>query len=201
MNKQSKPLTESEIKLLLIIGAVVVVMLIVVGVVWAWMRVDAKEKARKKARWLAIAYRMLVSFPLTKAFTIKCYLKLRRMAVQTEASLKRDATVTTLKALLLWFLVSICGMFIISDTVCRAMMFVLGGMVANRAISRRVDTINNIILNRLSGYIGLVREEYLRTESILESLQHAEVPPVLKSSIEGIIEIILTAAHYGPTQD
>lgn len=191
MNKgASTGLTSTDIKLLVIIGGIVLVMLAVVVVIWLWMRLSAKEKEHKKSRWLAIAYRMMSNFPLTKGYVRNCYTRLKRMSVQTELMLRRDVTVTALKGVTVCIVVSVGGMFLIKDLVCRVMLIVLGVMMANRMVVRRTNNINMQILNKMSGYIGLVREEYLRTESIIESLQHAEAPAVLKLSIEQILDLL-----------
>ena len=48
-------------------------------------------------------------------------------------------------------------------------------------------------MNSLSGYIGLVREEYLRRGSIADALEYAECPESLKLSVAQIREIMSAA--------
>ena len=81
-------------------------------------------------------------------------------------------------------------MYLFDDPICIAMVIVAGFLVKDKMLSKRRNRLSLAILDKMSIYIGLLREEYLRTNSVIESLQSAEKPSIIASPIEDIIRCI-----------
>lgn len=180
----------SDIKLLAIIGGIVAFMILIVVIIWRWQTMPKEKRDLLKAKILTTFFNMFSTLPITRKYTQKCFNRIKSLSVQTRTELKEDATKATVKGIFACVAVAIGGMFIVQDLICRLLLVVLGFMVANQLLAKHIQKLNLRILNSLSGYIGMVREEFLRRGSIPDALEYAECPPALKISIEQIKDIM-----------
>ncbi len=183
----------SDAQLLAIIATVAAVLLAGVFVVWRIKNMHKDKKKVLKAKVLTTFYNIFSKIPVTRKYAGKCFNKLKALSVQTRVELKEDASIATLIGVASCVLVAVGGMFIVEDLLCRILLFILGFMVANQTLSRRIQNINLKVLYKLSGYIGIVREEFLRRGNIPDALEYAECPAILKTSISQIRDIMASA--------
>lgn len=78
---------------------------------------------------------------------------------------------------------------VISITICAA----FGIFFASSQIDNRLDKINEKVYNALRAALSAIREGYMRTNSVPEAIQEADIDPLLKDTFEQIYNILTTA--------
>lgn len=183
-------MSSKDIKQYTIFG-IICVIIIACGIVYSrYMALPEKIRKQKRMKRMVIIYRILKSFPFTKKYTRNCYMVLRDLAVTTEDGLRELTAQTAMEGIISGIIVALIGMYLFDDPICIAMVIVAGFLVKDKMLSKRRNRLSLAILDKMSIYIGLLREEYLRTNSVIESLQSAEKPSIIASPIEDIIRCI-----------
>lgn len=78
---------------------------------------------------------------------------------------------------------------VISISICAA----FGIFFASSQIDKRLDKINEKVYDALRGGLSAIREGYLRTNSVPEAIEEADVSPLLKDNFDSIYNILTTA--------
>lgn len=78
---------------------------------------------------------------------------------------------------------------VISITICAA----FGVFFASSQIDKRLDKVNEKVYNALRAALSAIREGYMRTNSVPEAIQEADIDPLLKDTFEQIYNILTTA--------
>lgn len=78
---------------------------------------------------------------------------------------------------------------IISIALCAA----FGMFFASSQIDKKLDKVNLKVYGALRGALSAIREGYLRTNSVPESIEEADIDPLLKDNFDSIYNILTTA--------
>jgi hypothetical protein len=78
---------------------------------------------------------------------------------------------------------------VISISICTA----FGFFFASSQIDKKLDKVNERVYEALRGALSAIREGYLRTNSVPEAIEEADVDPLLKDNFEQIYNILTTA--------
>lgn len=78
---------------------------------------------------------------------------------------------------------------VISILLCGA----FGIFFASNQIDKRLDKVNEKVYEALRGALSAIREGYLRTNSVPEAIEEADIDPLLKDNFDQIYNILTTA--------
>lgn len=186
-------LSKPEVILLSSILVACIIMIIAVIEVFKFRKLSERERNAKIDKISFLIYDTLNSIPITRKFLNRCYERISKLSVKHGADLKREVAAAAAKSTITFLAVSLLGMFIVQNWACRAVLFVLAYLIAKQMLNKRISKLNLLVLTKLSQFIGVMREEFLRYGDILSALDRAEKPAELKASLDEIVEIMGSA--------
>lgn len=153
-------------------------------------RPDAVKKAAKAKR-SEFLYKIYTTTPFLKTYTKKVYHNLRRVAASGEHESRVYTSACVSKALSFAFTTGILATIILENPISIALGWVGAYIMLTHVLRTESNRLNKILLANFAPWVGLVREEYLRTDNVVESFAAAETPLCLQTSsarIQAILE-------------
>lgn len=181
----------AEFAPMLIFAAVVIVGGLFVGfMVSSQSKIpEAVKKAKKERRELKM-YNIFMSTPFLKNYTKKCYRSIRKIAASGEHETRMYTVEAVKKGLLAAFIVGMVGTLLLENPVSICITWVGAYCMLTHMLRMETNRLNKRLLANFAPYVGLLREEYLRTDNIAESFQSAETPNCLQYSTAQIKNIL-----------
>lgn len=181
----------------IIFGIFAVVATVLVVVIYLQLEKAKKRKKKKLHRRESLVdmfflkvYMKLDSFFLTTNTLEKINKQVQSMGVMSP----RDTYITAAKYMSLAMGIatgfSILAFIMFDDIISIVLCIVFGVVFASCMVDKKVDSINMVVYNALRGAIASIREEYLRTNSVPEAVENAEIAKILKPSFDSIYNIL-----------
>lgn len=148
------------------------------------------QRASKTDKLARKAYRFLSRFFITQGYMYNLYTRIAKISIYR----REEIQVLAVK----YFLVSwgigsgliIAGIFLFQDFLTTLICIMFAVLVTNIAVDKQLDKLLNKVVKALGEAIGVIRQEYLRTNSVVEAINEADVPAIIKRPIEEIGQIL-----------
>lgn len=170
--------------------SVVIATVITILVTKLKQRSNAAKKAAQEKR-TELFYKIYTTTPFLKNYTKKVYHTLRKTAASGEHETRIYTVKTVNKALLFAFVTILTGTLVLENPISIAISWVAGYAMLAHVLRMESNRLNKKLLQNFAPYVGLLREEYLRTDNIAESFAETETPECLQtaaSKIQAILE-------------
>lgn len=177
-----------------LIIAYIVVLVLAIPAVLIYKKMQGRPDAEKKAaieKRRELLYKIYTSTPFLKIYTKKVYHSIRKIAASGEHETRVYTVNCVNKALLFSFVVVILGTLILENPISIAICYVGAFNMLTHVLRMETNRLNRKLLYNFAPWVGLLREEYLRTDNIVESFTSAETPDCLQTSsarIQAILE-------------
>lgn len=153
-----------------------------------------KAKNAKQAKMYRKVYRFGMSFFLTRPHLMQIHKKLANLSIYRKDELQVEAARNLITSWGIGLALAGTSFFLFHDflTVMICLLFSL--LVTNIVVDKRIDRKMERLLSALSHGLGSLRQEYMRTNSVVEAFESAEFPPILKK-VMGELSFMLTASN------
>ena len=182
----------AENKDLVIMFLVVIAVVLPVALIIQYNRSlpEAVRKARRERRDLKL-YGIYTTTPLLKNYTKKCYYQIRKIAASGEHETRMYTVHSVTKGLIFALIVGITCTLLLENPISIIIGWVAAYFMLEHMLRMESNRLNKRLLSNFAPYVGILREEYLRTDNIIESFQSAETPDCLQyasAKIQNILE-------------
>lgn len=177
---------------LIIVFLVLVVLAIPIALIYTKMnnRPDAVKKAARERR-RELLYKIYTTTPFLKTYTKKVYHSIRKIAASGEHETRVYTVNCVNKALIFAFVTIMLGTLVLENPISIGIVWLAAYIMLTHVLRMETNRLNKKLLYNFAPWVGLLREEYLRTDNITESFASAETPDCLQTSsarIQAILE-------------
>lgn len=147
-----------------------------------------KAAAEKRNEYL---YKIYTTTPLLKTYTKKVYYAIRKIAASGEHETRVHTVKCVNKALVFAAVTGLLGTVLLENPISIALCWMAAYIMLTHVLRMETNRLNRKLLLNFAPWVGLLREEYLRTDNIVESFASAETPDCLRTSsarIQAILE-------------
>lgn len=149
-----------------------------------------KEQKSKQNKLFKKLYKFFSRFFLTQMYIAKIYGKLANLSIYRREELQHLAV----KYLLIsWGIgggLILSSFFLFQDFLTTLIVILFGCLVSNIVVDKQLDAMQIKVTKALSHALSNIRQEYMRTNSIVEALSDAEIPSIVKKPIEDIANML-----------
>lgn len=149
-----------------------------------------REQAKKTADLSRKLYRFLSRFFITQGYIAKLYSRVAALSVYR----RDEIQVVVVKYFLIsWGFaggLSIAGIFLFNDFLTTMICVMFGILVSNIVVDKQLDKLQNQVTKAMAQALSMIRQEYMRTSSVVEALNEAEVPAIIKRPMEEIAQVL-----------
>lgn len=153
-------------------------------------RPEAVKKASKEKRSEQL-YKIYTTTPFLKTYTKRVYHSIRKIAASGEHETRAYTVACVNKALIFAFVTGMLGTLILENPISIIIAWGAAYAMLTHVLRMESNKLNRKLLEHFAPWVGLVREEYLRTENITDSFASADTPLCLQTSsarIQAILE-------------
>ena len=150
---------------------------------------EAVKKARAERKALK-QYDTFISTFILRNYTKKVYYQIRKVAASGEHETRIATVHAVKKGLIAAFIVGITGTLILDNPVSIVISWVGAYIMLTHMLRLEANRLNKKLLLNFAPFVGLLREEYLRTDSIVESYTSVETPDCLQYACDKIKNIL-----------
>lgn len=175
--------------IIMFVVALVVVLPIALLLAKAKRQPEAVKKAKREKR-LERLYNAYTKTPFLKNYTKKCYYQIRKIAASGEHETRMFTATTVTKGLLFAFITGAIGTLFLENPISICISWGAAFVMLTHVLRMETNKLNKKLLMNFAPYVGLLREEYMRTDSIPESFGSAETPTCLQVSTSRIKDIL-----------
>lgn len=149
-----------------------------------------REQAQKSAELFRKAYRLLSRFFVTQGYVTNLHSKITKLSIYR----REEAQVLVVKYFFISWgmggaLIS-AGIFLFNDFLTSLICIMFAVLVTNIVVDKQIDKLQNQVTKAMAQALSIIRQEYLRTGSVVEALNEAEVPTIIKRPIDEITQIL-----------
>ena len=149
-----------------------------------------REQAQKTAEISRKLYRFLSRFFLTQEYIANLYSKVAKLSIYR----REEIQVLVVKYFAISWGVGAAlvgvGIFLFNDFLTTLICIMFAVLVANITVDKQLDKLQNQVTKAMAQALSVIRQEYLRTDSVVEALNDAEVPAIIKRPLEEISQIL-----------
>lgn len=149
-----------------------------------------KVRQAKQSKFFQSLYRFLSQFFITQSFIARVYGKLANLSIYRRTELQVLSVKYFLISWGLSGLVLFVSFFLFRDILTTLIVVLFALLLTNIVVDKQLDLMNLKVMKSLSKLLGSIRQEYLRTGSVLESLSDAECDDLLKKPLDDIVAIL-----------
>lgn len=167
--------------------------LIVAGVLVILMQSSPRRtRQAKQSKFFLRFYRFFSKFFITQSYIARIYGKLANLSIYRRAELQ----VLSVK----YFLVSwgvggalvVLSFFLFSDILTVLIVIIFALLLTNILVDKQLDKMNLRVMKSLAKLLGSIRQEYMRTGSVVEAVTDAECDDILKKPLDDIATILIS---------
>lgn len=155
-------------------------------------RGSRKVKEARNRRILRKMYAFLSRFFLTQFHLAKIYAKLANLSLYRRDDLQAMSVVYLLKSWSAGGVMIAFGVFVFKDILTILICILFALVLTNIVIDKQLDNMLLRVIKDLKTVITSIREEYMKTESVVEALTEAEIPDMIKRPMEEIASILVS---------
>lgn len=160
-----------------------------VFVIW-FMNGSKKQRAARSLKFYKTLYRYLSRSFITQVHLEQIYRKLANLSIY-----KRDELqVLSAQYLLVSWGAGIClvvsSFFLFNDFLTVLICILFAILVVTILVDKRLDAMQTKVIKALAHALSSIRQEYMKSNSVVEALENADVPDIIKKPIEEIATIL-----------
>lgn len=152
----------------------------------------AQQQARQQKRMKSI-HHFLSNFFITQGYMANVYSKLANLSVYRRSELQA----LSVKYLLTSWGISgglvISSFFLFDDTLTVLIVAMFGLLISNIVVDKQLDKLHFKVQKASANLFSSIRQEYMRSNNVVEALDDAEIPDLLKKPMEEIISMLTSA--------
>lgn len=135
-------------------------------------------------------YIKLDNFPLTGNKIRNITRQLQYLAIYQRKELYIKSALNYIQYVATVAVVSIISMFVFKDAILGILCVIAAMSIAKSSLVKKVDTLTRLVFNELRMTLSSLRQEFLATDSVTESLQKAEYGEILRHNFDEILTIL-----------
>lgn len=147
------------------------------------------RQARKEKFFLSL-YKYFSQFFLTQGYLAQVYSRLANLSIYRRSELQVLSANYLLFSWGAGLAMAIGSFFMFHDFLTVLICILFAILVATVVVDKQLDSMYYKVLRALSQLISAIRQEYMRTNDVVEALQSADCPDLLKKPVEEIIQIL-----------
>lgn len=150
---------------------------------------EATKKANRERRAEDL-YRLFTTTPFLKTYTKKCYHQIRKVASSSEHETRIYTVNTVIKGLIASLTVGIVGILVLENPMSILFCWGAAYIMLTHVLRMETNRLNKKLLLTFAPWVGLLREEYLRTDNITESFGSTDTPDCLQTVSAKIVSVL-----------
>lgn len=173
------------------------VIFIIVGVIVAiaigqiiFSMLPQRERAAKMSSVYRRIYRFISRNFITQGYVANLYSKLANLSVyrreeMQELTVKYFLTSWGMGAGLIG-----AGIFLYNDFLTTLICIMFAFLLTNIIVDKQIDKVQANVTKALAQALSSIRQEYLRTDNVVDALNDADIPDLVKKPIEEITQVL-----------
>jgi hypothetical protein len=151
-----------------------------------------RQRDARQSKFFKRLYRFFSNFFITQNYLASVYGKLANLSIYRRDELQ----VLAVKYLLFSWGTGIAlagaSFYMFRDVLTVLICVMFSILVATIVVDKQLDAMHNKVLKSLSNLLSSIRQEYMKTNSVVEALNDAEVSDLLKKPLEEIMQILVS---------
>lgn len=174
----------------ILLGILSVVALII-ALVGSYLIITPKHKVQKtKAKFVAKFSKWLYRFPLTSPGILKIRRRYSSLSVFSKEALDVEVFKAYMSVNVSSMAVIIIGLFFVEEITNKLLIIFFSQLFKYTLLEKRIDKVTLKVYKNISRAIAAVRDQYLKTKSIPDSIGRAEIPAFVRVPFEEMYNII-----------
>lgn len=175
---------------------IAMLVLLAVGVYLVWMnkgdKTSQKIRQAKQMKFYRRLYRFFSNFFITQGYLASIYRKVANLSIYR----KEEIQVLAVKYLLVsWgggLALIVSSFLLFKDFLTVLLCIFLAVFFTTILVDKQLDKVNFKVMKAFSLYLSSVRQEYLKSNSVVEALNDADCPTIIKKPMEEIAQILIS---------
>lgn len=184
----------SEDNKTLIIVIAIVVVIVLIAIYSMIMEKKMKGKAHLKKAKQEEMFKKLFNFFsnnfLTQGALLKIYNSLASLSIYTRPELQMLASKYFLTSTGISLGLIILALVLFKDTISVLIATAFALLVNNVTVTKYIDKTNSLVHKAMKYSLASIRQEYMKTNSIPESIAEADIHPLLRKPMDEIYQIL-----------
>jgi hypothetical protein len=149
-----------------------------------------RVRQARQTRMYRNIYRRLSKFFLTQGYLAQVYSRLANLSIYRREELQVLSAKYLIFAWGSGLALAVSSFFMFHDFLTVLICILFAVLLATVVVEKQLDSMHYKVLRALAQLISSIRQEYMRTNDVVESLQSADCPPLLKKPVEEMIQIL-----------
>lgn len=149
-----------------------------------------KQQQARRQKMMRRMYHFLSNFFITQGYISNVYSKLANLSVYRRSELQ----VLSVKYLLTSWGISgglvASSFFLFEDSLTILIVVMFAFLITNIVVDKQLDKLHLQVTKASAGVFSSIRQEYMRSNNVVEALSDSDVPDIVKRPIEDIVAIL-----------
>jgi hypothetical protein len=151
-----------------------------------------RQKDAQQAKFFKRLYRFFSNFFLTQSYVASVYGKLANLSIYRRDELQVMAVKYFLLSWGAGLGLAAASFFMFHDFLTVMICVLFSILLTTIVVDKQLDAMHNKVLKALANVLSNIRQEYMRTNSVVESINDAEIPNLIKKPMEEINQILVS---------